>query len=104
MAVAEPSRKKVPREIEILAKKIVSESAVAESKRWGTLFADVSDEKVGQRLRSLRKSRGVKAVDVAAEMGCENTTVCNLEKGRFKWDREKVLEYVSAIINLSESE
>lgn len=93
--------KKFSNEVRALAKKIVKESAVSDSARWEDLFPEVSDEAIGERLRKLRKKMGVKQLCVAEAMGCENTTICNLEKGRFRWCAEKVLEYVDAIVELS---
>ena len=88
-------------EVHALAKKIVKESATSDSNRWEDLFPEVSDTAVGDRLCKLRKKMKVKQRDVADSMKCENTTVCNLEKGRFRWCAEKVLEYVEAIVELS---
>lgn len=88
-------------EVRKLAKKIVTESAVKDSPRWGDLFPEVSDEIVGNRLCALRRKHKVKQGSVAEKMGVENTTICNLEKGRFRWCSQKVLDYVDAIVELS---
>lgn len=94
--------KKFSDEVRALAKKIVKESATSDSARWEYLFPEVSDSAVGERLRKLRKKMKIKQRDIADFMKCENTTICNLEKGRFRWSAEKVLEYVEAIVALSE--
>lgn len=101
MAAIQKTKKKYSAEVRALAKKIVKESAVSDSRRWEDLFPEVSDVIVGERLRKLRKKLKVKQLSVAKAMKCESTAVCNLEKGRFKWCAAILLEYVSAIVELS---
>lgn len=84
-----------------LTDKIIKGSAVKESARWGYAHPEVCDEEVGRRLARHRKRLKVKQRDVAKRMRITTAYLCNIEKGRARWDREKVLKYVRAVVELS---
>lgn len=82
------------------AEKLVLESVIRPSKRFGKILSEVDHAHLGQLLRSRRFVANVQAVMVAKKLGIAKTTLHFLENGERQWNMRLVKAYLKAVSQL----
>lgn len=82
---------------EDLARKIVKRFLTKSSKRFGSLVLEVDNTALGSYMKKVRLKAGVKAINIAREMGCHRSEITVLEAGAKPWNFDKLVGYISAL-------
>lgn len=57
----------------------------------------LDDRAIGQAMRDKRKKAGLTGCEMAKRLGLSPTLICDLERGRRRWNAQRQRQYLEAI-------
>lgn len=85
------------KDLTTLIESLIDEATEKPSSQFGDLVYEIDHKRLGLLAKNMRKSKCIKAVDVARQLGISKVQLHFLEIGRKQWNIEVLRNYLRAI-------